>query len=206
MQRKIQQDLQELNFTAIDFETATEQRHSACSIGLVRVQGGEVTETHQYLIRPVELRVSAMNYRVHGISLEQLRPAPPLPELWPLLQPFVENQLVVAHNAPFDVSVLEHSLRAYDLPVPAFHSLCSVKLMRASHPSLGSYRLNELAAHFGLTLNHHDSLSDAAACAELTLRALRSGHPFAWSFKQRELTKGIGSATRPRTARTTWRW
>ncbi|OON69185.1 3'-5' exonuclease [Hymenobacter sp. CRA2] len=205
MQQKILQDIQALNFTAIDFETATEQRHSACSIGLVRVEGGEVAETHQYLIRPFELRVAPMNYSVHRISLEQLRPAPALPELWPLLRPFVEEQLVVAHNAPFDVSVLEHSLKAYELPVPAFHSMCSVKLMRASHPDLGSYRLNNLAERFGLALNHHDSLSDAVACAHLALRALRSGHPFAWSFKQRELTKGIGSQAKPRVART-WRW
>jgi DNA polymerase-3 subunit epsilon len=205
MQQKILRDIQELNFTAIDFETATEQRHSACSIGLVRVQGGAVAETHQYLIRPVELRVAPMNYSVHRISLEQLRPAPALPELWPLLKPFVQEQLVVAHNAPFDVSVLEHSLKAYQLPVPAFHSMCSVKLMRASHPGFDSYRLNELSNRFGITLNHHDSLSDAVACAELTLRALRSGHDFAWSFKQRELTKGIGSPNKPRVART-WRW
>jgi DNA polymerase III subunit epsilon len=206
MQQKIRQDLQELNFTAIDFETATEQRHSACSIGLVRVQGGQIVETQQHLIRPFELRVAPMNYAVHRISLEQLRPAPALPELWPRLQPFVEEQVVVAHNAPFDVSVLEHSLRAYALPVPAFHSLCSVKLMRASHPGYDSYRLNELARRFNLTLNHHDSLSDALACAELTIRALQSGHPFDWAWKQRELTKGIGSANKPRVARTSWRW
>lgn len=205
MSQRILQDLHEVNFTAIDFETATERRDSACSIGLVRVQAGEIVDTHQYLIRPVELRVAPMNYAVHRISLDQLRPAPPLPELWPLLRPFVENQVVVAHNAPFDVSVLEYSLRAYDLPVPAFNSLCSVKLMRASHPGLDSYRLNNLAAHFGLTLNHHDSLSDALACAELTIRALRSGHEFSWAWKQRELTKGIGSAQKPRVART-WRW
>lgn len=205
MSQRVLQDLHEVNFTAIDFETATERRDSACSIGLVRVQAGEIVATQQYLIRPVELRVAPMNYAVHRISLEQLRPAPPLPELWPLLQPFVENQVVVAHNAPFDVSVLEYSLRAYQLPVPTFHSLCSVKLMRASHPGLDSYRLNNLAAHFGLTLNHHDSLSDALACAELTIRALRSGHEFNWAWKQRELTKGIGSAQKPRVART-WRW
>lgn len=205
MSQRVLQDLHEVNFTAIDFETATERRDSACSIGLVRVEAGEIVATHQYLIRPVELRVAPMNYAVHRISLEQLRPAPPLPELWPLLHPFVENQVVVAHNAPFDVSVLEYSLRAYELPVPAFHSLCSVKLMRASHPGLDSYRLNNLAAHFGLTLTHHDSLSDALACAELTIRALRSGHEFSWAWKQRELTKGIGSAQKPRVART-WRW
>lgn len=205
MSQRVLQDLHEVNFTAIDFETATERRDSACSIGLVRVRAGEIVETYQQLIRPVELRMAPMNQRVHGISLAELLPAAPLPELWPQLRPFVEDQVVVAHNAPFDVSVLEHSLRAYALPVPAFHSLCSVKLMRASHPGLDSYRLNNLAAHFGLTLNHHDSLSDALACAELAIRALRSGHAFNWAWKQRELTKGIGSAPKPRVART-WRW
>ncbi|GAB3837974.1 3'-5' exonuclease [Hymenobacter jeollabukensis] len=205
MPQRILQDLHEVNFTAIDFETATERRDSACSIGLVRVQGGQIVDTHQYLIRPVELRMAPMNQRVHGISLQQVLTAAPLPELWPVLHPFIEGQLVVAHNAPFDVSVLEHSLRAYAVPVPDFHSLCSVKLMRASHPGLDSYRLNNLAAHFGLTLNHHDSLSDAVACAELAIRALRSGHPFRWALKQRELTKGIGSPNKPRVART-WRW
>jgi DNA polymerase-3 subunit epsilon len=198
------QALQDLSFTAIDFETANEKRHSACSIGIVQVRGGQIADTRQYLIRPVELRVSPMNYSVHRISAEQLRTAPTLPQLWPLIEPFLHDQVVVAHNAAFDMSVLDHSLTACALPAPTFHSMCSIKLMKASHPNLGGYRLNELAAHFGLKLNHHDSLSDALACAELTLRALRSGHPFTWSFKQRDLTKGFGSTARPRPART-WR-
>ncbi|KAA9338255.1 3'-5' exonuclease [Hymenobacter busanensis] len=202
MQRKIQQDLDELNFTAIDFETATEKRHSACSIGMVQVRGGQIVEQRQYLIRPVELRVSPMNYSIHRISLEQLRTAPQLPELWPLIEPFLHEQLVVAHNASFDMSVLDHTLAAYQLPAPRCHALCSVKLAKAAFPELPRTRLSDLAAHFGLELNHHDSLSDAAACAEVTLRALRSGHPFTFSFAQRELTKGMG--TKPRTAQA-WR-
>lgn len=194
------QALQNLNFTAIDFETANEKRHSACSIGLVQVRGGQIAETRQYLIRPAELRVSPMNYGVHRISAEQLRPAPTLAQLWSLIEPFLREQVVVAHNAAFDMSVLDHSLTAHQLPAPELRALCSVKLMKASHPGLSGYRLNELAAHFGLSLNHHDSLSDALVCAELTMRALRSGHPFEWSLKHRELTRGVGGKVKARPA------
>ncbi|WP_345221529.1 3'-5' exonuclease [Hymenobacter koreensis] len=203
MQHKIQQDLHELNFTALDFETANEKRHSACSIGLVQVRGGQVVERRQYLIRPVELRVEPINYSIHRISVQQLRTAPSWPELWPLIEPFVHEQLVVAHNAAFDMSVLDKTLLAYDLPTPAFHAMCSVKLAKAAFPHLERARLSDLATHFGLTLNHHDSLSDAEVCAEITLRALRSGHPFAFCFKQRELTKGLGTKPKPFVGRRT---
>jgi DNA polymerase-3 subunit epsilon len=201
MQHKIQQDLHELNFTALDFETANEKRHSACSIGVVQVRGGQVVERRQYLIRPVELRVEPINYSIHRISVQQLRNAPQLPELWPLIEPFLHEPLVVAHNSSFDMSVLDKTLLAYNLPVPAFHAMCSIKLVKAAFPHLERTRLSELADHFGLELNHHDSLSDAAACAEVTLRALRSGHPFSFCFKQRELTKGMGAKPKPALAR-----
>jgi DNA polymerase-3 subunit epsilon len=195
MQQKILQDLREINFTAIDFETANEKRHSACSIGIVRVEHGHVVERQQYLIRPKELRVEPINYSIHRISLQMLRPAPELPELWSRIEPFIAGQLVVAHNAAFDISVLRHTLLAYALPEPAFHSMCSIKLIGAAFPHIGLRRLNDLAAHFALTLDHHDSLSDAAACAALTLRALRSGHPFPFTFKKQDITTGFGRQT-----------
>ena len=72
-----------------------------------------------------------------------------------------------------------------------FHSLCSVKLAKAVWPQLGSHRLNILADYFKLELDHHDALSDARACAEITLRAFRSGTALPLCFKQRELTAGL---------------
>ena len=185
--------LARLDFTAIDFETANEQRGSACAIGVAVVRGGHIVETYQTLLRPRELRVDWRNFAVHGIPEASLRQAPTLADVWADLVPHLHWQPVVAHNSAFDVSVLEHALRDHALPVPAFHCLCSVKMARAAWPQLERHRLNHLADYFGLELDHHDALSDARACAEITVRALRTEQPLPLCYKQRELTAGLAA-------------
>jgi|SRR6476661_2029225 len=193
MQAAITRALTNLDFTAIDFETANELRSSACAIGVVQVRGGEITDSYYTLLQPRQVRVSGINFSVHGISEAELHDAPTLAEVWPRLLPHLQGQLVVAHNSAFDVSVLDHSCRDFDLAMPSFHSMCSVKLAKAAWPYLERHRLNHLAAHFGLALNHHDALDDARVCAEVTVRAFRSGFPFPLCFKQRELTAGLAA-------------
>ena len=88
---------------------------------------------------------------------------------------------------------LAGSLGIGGLPIPAFHALCSVKLARVAWPQLERHKLDHVAAHFGIPLNHHDALSDARACAEITVRAFQSGIKLPLSFKQRELTAGLAA-------------
>jgi len=52
---------------AIDFETANEQRGSACSVGLAWIEDGQVTRVEERLIRPRDMRFSGMNIAIHGI-------------------------------------------------------------------------------------------------------------------------------------------
>ena len=191
MQAEITQALAALNFTAIDFETANERRDSACAVGVVRVRDGQVVDTFQTLLRPRVLRVDWRNYQVHGIAETELHDAPTIADAWPYILPYLHRQPVVAHNSSFDVSVLEHTLRDHNLPIPAFHCLCSVKLSKVAWPHLVRHKLDHVAAHFGIPLNHHDALSDARACAEITVRAFRSGTALPLCFKQRELTAGL---------------
>ena len=41
------------NFVAIDFETANGKRSSVCSVGIVVVRDGEITDKYYSLIRPI---------------------------------------------------------------------------------------------------------------------------------------------------------
>jgi DNA polymerase-3 subunit epsilon len=203
MEAEITQALAGLNFTAIDFETANERRESACAVGVVRVRGGQIVDSFQTLLRPRVLRVDWRNQQVHGIAEADLHDAPTLADAWAEILPYLHRQPVVAHNSAFDVSVLEHSCRDFGLPIPAFHCLCSVKLAKVAWPHLERHKLNVVAEYFGIPLNHHDALSDARACAEITVRALRSDTALPLCFKQRELTAGLArraakvTATKP---------
>ena len=76
----------------------------------------------------------------------------------------------------FDMSVLRKSAAHYRYQPAPVEFVCTEKLARRAIPQRPSYRLNALAAEFGLPLTHHDPVSDAAAAGLLWLTLLaRSG-------------------------------
>ena len=56
------------DFAAIDFETANGKRTSVCSVGVVVVRGGEVTDTFYRLIRPRPNYYSRFTTAIHGLT------------------------------------------------------------------------------------------------------------------------------------------
>lgn len=154
-------------FVALDFETADNQRDSACSVALVRVDDGQITRKVTRLIRPPRSRV--MFTSIHGLTWQDLRGEPTFGQLWPSLSPLLDNaQFLAAHNAPFDRSVLEACCRAAGLPAPALDFRCTVKMARAAW-DLYPTRLPDVCRHLGIPLRHHEAGSDAEACARIVL-------------------------------------
>lgn len=157
---------------AIDFETANEQRASACSIGLCRVEDGRIVWTAEHLIRPPELRFTPFTIAIHGIRPEDVADAPEFPDVWDALRPALEGAVLLAHNASFDMGVLRAMLETYGLGVPDHGYLCTLVAARRAWPDLEKHKLNHLARHFGIELEHHRAGSDARACAGIVLRAM----------------------------------
>ncbi|WP_256012830.1 3'-5' exonuclease [Desertivirga xinjiangensis] len=149
-------------FTALDFETAQGKRNSICQIGLVRVELGVITKKLSLLVRPPDNSYSYYNTLVHGIGPMTTRNAPTFDKVWPLIEPYICNQNIVAHNSSFDVSCLQQTLSHYRVAVPEFQSHCTYKIYKQ--------KLNVLCDAHGIKLQHHNALSDALACAELFIR------------------------------------
>lgn len=161
---------QNLNFTAIDFETAIGPRYSICQVGLVVVENGIITNTYNQLIQPPNNEYSFWNIRVHGIYPEHTENAPLFPDIWNELEPLVQNQLLIAHNAPFDRSCLIKTLEYYHLPVPVFQFECTYKATKM--------KLNDACNAYNVVLQkHHDALSDALACAGLYMKIQQGIEP-----------------------------
>jgi len=160
-----------VNFVAIDFETANESRDSACAIGITKVSDGVLCETFYSLICPPELRFSHWNTRVHGITAKDVADSPTIVDLWRNISELVESQLVVAHNASFDMSVLRHALHSGAIRIPRLSYLCTLNLSRQAWPHFVSHSLGFLAETHGLSLEHHHAGSDSRVAAELLLLA-----------------------------------
>jgi len=164
-----------LDFTAIDFETANASPASACSVGLVRVRGGQVVATAGWLIRPPagHDEFHEWNVKIHGIRSEDVATAATWREQFDRLCGFAGADVLVAHNAGFDLKVLRTASAVTDLLCPPYRSLCSLQVARKVY-DLESYRLPKAAAAAGFAeFSHHDALADARACAQIVIDAAR---------------------------------
>ncbi|MHC9533006.1 3'-5' exonuclease [Dellaglioa sp. BT-FLS60] len=159
-----------MNFVTMDFETANNQRHSACSIALTIVRNNQIVDEFYSLIKP-ETPFNWRNIQIHGIHEEDVEFAPKFPELWSHISTlFQNNRLIVAHNAPFDNSVLHHTLAYYGLETPNFLLLDTVKTSRKLFPDFPNHKLNTVCDELDITLtNHHNALDDSVACANILL-------------------------------------
>lgn len=160
-----------MNFTAIDFETATPRRSSACAVGIVAVENGKITEKYVSLIQPPENRIWGKFTAIHGISWRDTLDAPTFAELYPEIRQRLFGRTLVAHNANFDRDVLQQTMAYYrldytDLQLPDWE--CTLGIYRAK-----GFKPADLATccnRLNIPLNHHEALSDALACAELYLK------------------------------------
>lgn len=164
-----------LDFTAIDFETANSSPASACSVGLVRVRDGEVVATAGWLIRPPagHDEFQEWNVRIHGIRPADVADAATWVQQFERLCDFAGADVLVAHNAGFDLNVLRRASQATGLECPPYRSLCSLQVARKTY-QLDSYRLPKAAAAAGFSgFSHHDALADSLACAHIVIDAAR---------------------------------
>lgn len=163
-------------FVAIDFETATPEHSSACSIGIVLVECGEITLTEHYLIRPPQTEFHWACVKTHGIRFVDVADAGDFEDVWDEVSYlFADAEYIVAHNAAFDRSVLRKSLDTYGIQAPIQPFVCTMQLARREW---GIYpaKLPDVCRRRGIPqAHHHDALEDALACARIMVHSLEEG-------------------------------
>lgn len=161
------------SFVAIDFETADYGRDSACAVGAVLVNNGRIKDKFERLIQPP--RRDFIFTHIHGLTWEDVQSSPDFAEVWPDLEAFIERgDFLAAHNAPFDRGVLNACCGMAGITAPVQPFVCTVRLARRAW-ALPSARLPVVCEHLGISLRHHDALSDAEACARIALAAAKEG-------------------------------
>jgi DNA polymerase-3 subunit epsilon len=165
-----------MNFIAIDFETADESRYNPCEIGITLVQDWKIIEFYSWLIRPsCWPNFAAQNIRVHNITPDEVKNCLTFDQLWPQIRYYFEQNPVVAHNAKFDLNVLNKTLEYYQIKPIQFRHFDSLELSQEAFPALPSHSLDTVCHLLGIELtNHHCAGPDAKATAEIIIKICKN--------------------------------
>ena len=161
------------NFAAIDFETANSERTSVCSVGVVVVRDGIITDKFYSLIQPEPNYYNYWCQQVHGLSHRDTDDAPIFPEVWAQIEPLIDGLPLVAHNKSFDESCLKAVFRCYQMDYPDYEFHCTCQAAKRQLKQLPNHKLDTVAAYCGFdSFNHHHALADAEACAFIAMQLL----------------------------------
>ncbi len=164
-EKDISEFLNKQVFIAFDSETtgmwAPINRLVELSAVKFTLNSGEI-ETFDFLINP-QKEIPADVIEIHGITNEMVKDAP---FTKPVLKMFIDfcgtNSILMAHNAPFDISFVGSALRRNKLKFGDNLILDTIEIYKEFFPNLESYSLLNLIKKYGMsTSQDHRALSDA---------------------------------------------
>lgn len=164
-------------YIVFDVEIPNSHNDRMSSIGVVVVEGQRVIQEYYTLINP-ETHFDPFNISLTGISPEDVMNKPTFAEIWAELASIFSSGMLIAHNAPFDISVLAKCLNAYHIEwQPYAYYACTCQMGRKCLPDARDHKLNTLCTMLQIPLEqHHCALDDAKACASLLIHYLKQGN------------------------------
>jgi DNA polymerase-3 subunit epsilon len=172
---EIGRPLSETTFVVLDLETSGASPSTGAGIteiGAVKVRGGEIIGEFQTLVNPGGA-IPAFITILTGITQSMVGPAPRIEEVFPAFLEFLgpyQSNVLVAHNAPFDIGFLKASAANQDYPWPKYQVIDTARLARQVllRDEVINCKLATLAQFFRTTTTpNHRALDDAKATVDV---------------------------------------
>ena len=161
--------LNEIKFACLDTETtglSPDQGGRICEIAVSVSQGGRVVEEFSSLINP-QIPMSPEVIAIHGITNEMVKDAPTFADIMPTLLGVLDNAVIVAHSADFDVSFLRAEFAACGMRFPPYPVVDTLKLARKSG-KFESNRLGLIAEELGISCQGwHRAMADTKMAEQI---------------------------------------
>ncbi len=136
-------------------------------IGAVKIINGEIVDSYQTFVNP-ERPIPAHITRLTGITDSDVAGAPSEEEAVKSFFEFCGNsKLLIAHNAPFDISFIEATCHRANIPFD-FSSIDTVRIAQFLFKGMKNHKLNTVAKKLNLgAFNHHRASDDAGVLARI---------------------------------------
>lgn len=164
--------MENVDFVAIDVETANADMASICQLGIAQFKQGALTEEWKTYVDPEDY-FDGLNVSIHGIDEDTVEGAPTFRETLETLRTYLHGNVVVCHTH-FDRVALNQASQRYEACAPECIWLDSARVARRTwHECAWSgYGLLKVCEIIGYTFKHHDALEDAKAAAQVLLAAI----------------------------------
>jgi DNA polymerase-3 subunit epsilon len=162
----------------LDTETTgldPKQGHRIIELAAIELEGRKVSlrRFHRYLNPEREIEAGAA--AVHGLTYERLQSEPKFSDIVAGFLEFIGDAELIIHNAPFDMSFLNHELERLGLPPLQNGVTDTLKLAREMHPGKKN-SLDALCSRYEVDNAHrtlHGALLDTELLAEVYLAMTR---------------------------------
>ena len=170
-----------MDYIALDVETPNSKNDSICSIAVELLTDDGITDEWYTLVDPEDV-FEDFNISIHHITPRDVAGAPKFEDVWHKISGCINDRVVIAHNAEFDLTVLAKGLEKRGIPLPDIRYLCTVDLGKRLHYNFTNVKGDLVLSNFAKTLGvelteHHNALYDTRACAGIFMR-LREMYEF----------------------------
>ena len=106
-------------YVVVDLETTGLDPYSGCEIieiGITEIKNDQIVRNYSRLIKPQE-SIPPLITEITGITNEMVRNEETIETVLPRFRKFLNDRVMIAHNAKFDLKFLNYYLRKYDLQI-----------------------------------------------------------------------------------------
>jgi DNA polymerase III subunit alpha, Gram-positive type len=167
--------LAEDTFVVFDVETTglSAVYDTIIELAAVKIRDGEIIDRFESFANPHH-RLSATTINLTGITDDMVQNAPDVGEVIQRFHDWIENDVLVAHNASFDMGFLNVGYKNIGLEKAKNPVIDTLELGRFLYPEMKNHRLNTLTKKFDIDLTqHHRAIYDAEATGYLLLKMLK---------------------------------
>lgn len=167
-------------YSIVAFDTETSGAYAIESevieLGAVKWKDGKVADKFNVLLKPSK-PLTPDNIRIHGITNEMLTEASQMSSEILKFCDFVQDSILVAHHAPFDLGFVAIAIEANNLNLPRSLNLCSSLLSRALLTTT-NHKLQTLIKELNLVGGEaHRAYDDSYACLQVLFKCIEKLEP-----------------------------
>ncbi|PQZ57160.1 MULTISPECIES: 3'-5' exonuclease [Bacillus] len=155
-----------LDYVVIDFETTgfNPYNDKIIQVAAVKYHNHELVDQFVSYVnpeRPIPSRITSLT----GITNYRVSDAPTIEEVLPLFLAFLDANVIVAHNASFDMRFLKSNVNMLGLPEPKNKVIDTVFLAKKYMKHAPNHKLETLKRMLGIRLSSHNAFDDCITCA-----------------------------------------